>query len=156
MNVPRPATVKQMRSFMRLAGHVSKFIIGYSDLAAPFFKGAMAWTREANTAFNKMKTAICFSIALSFLPPDVTPALYTVTSIVGITAVLGHDHDNSFIPLLLSLVCYVHMYMVIASTRTTHLTASYIYASLSQGLTIKLYDTGRRLRVPTALFLLSP
>jgi len=62
MDWPTPTNVKELRSFLGLAGYYRKFIQGYALLGKPLTqllkKGAYTWLEEAAIAMQKLKLAL--------------------------------------------------------------------------------------------------
>ncbi|XP_055621960.1 uncharacterized protein LOC129765578 [Toxorhynchites rutilus septentrionalis] len=64
LDYARPKTVKDVRRLMGLAGFYQKFISNYSEITTPITnllkkdKKKISWTEEAETAFNKLKSAL--------------------------------------------------------------------------------------------------
>ena len=99
-NFFQPRTVKQLKSFLELAGYYRKFIKGFSQIASPLFKLlrnniTFVWTQEQEKAFQELKHKLTSAPILIY--PDFTRKfyLYTDASDNGLGAVLAqHDADG--------------------------------------------------------------
>jgi len=99
-NFPQPRTVKQLRSFLGLAGYYRKFVKGFSQIAAPLFKLlknniSFIWTMEQEQSFKELKTRLTTTPILIY--PDFTRKfyLYMNASNTGLGAVLAQkDQDG--------------------------------------------------------------
>ena len=70
---PEPQNIKQLRSFLGLAGYYRKFVKHYAIIARPFIdllkKGVLfIWTSNHTVAFNTLKQALITTPVLAF--PD--------------------------------------------------------------------------------------
>lgn len=89
-----PTTKSELRSFLGLAGFVSQYIIGYSDLTEPLWQvlrgvGAFKFSKQAQEAFAalKEKVADC-TVTLGAFNQERPIVLYTDASQVSLSAVL--------------------------------------------------------------------
>ena len=101
---PRPNTKKQVKSFLGLVSYYQKFINNFStvDLTSNRLPHHMRWTKEAETAFQTLKQALCEEPVL--VSPDFTRpfVLQTDASGTGLGAVLaqvieGDEHPVTFV-----------------------------------------------------------
>ena len=81
-NFSQPRTVKQLRSFLGLAGYYRKFIKGFSQIASPLFKLlrnniTFVWTQEQEKAFQELKHKLTSVPILIY--PDFTRKFYLYT-----------------------------------------------------------------------------
>ena len=89
---PRPQSIRDVRSFMGMAGYYRKFVRNYALIAKPLFhltKGnKIAWTEEAEDSFRQLKQALASTPVLAL--PDFTNSFVVETdaSNQGIGAVL--------------------------------------------------------------------
>ena len=73
MSWPVPTSVKEVRSFLGLAGYYSRFIRDYAEKAAPLHaltkkNQRFQWTHETQRAFELLKQALFEELNLRFLP----------------------------------------------------------------------------------------
>ena len=90
---PIPTTVKEVRSFLGLAGYVGqRFIPGYSNLTAPIWRtivsGSFAWNKEATAAFEKLKMELHKHQSLQFFDNRCESVVKVDASGIGIGGVL--------------------------------------------------------------------
>ena len=89
---PRPQSIRDVRSFLGMAGYYRKFVRNYALIAKPLFhltKGnKIAWTEEAEDSFHQLKQALASTPVLAL--PDFTDSFVVETdaSNQGIGAVL--------------------------------------------------------------------
>ncbi|CAM8882492.1 unnamed protein product [Rhodiola kirilowii] len=91
-----PTTVKQLRSFLGLAGYYRRFIHQYAKIAAPLTallcKDAFVWTPQASNAFESLKAALTQAPTLAL--PDFTKSfeIQSDASGEGMGAILLQGH----------------------------------------------------------------
>lgn len=70
-NWPTPSTITQLRSFHGLTSYFRRFIKNSSTIMTPITectkKGDFKWTREAQIAFEVIKTTMCNAPVLKLL-----------------------------------------------------------------------------------------
>ena len=96
---PRPACVRDVRSFLGLASYYRRFIAGYSEVAAPLHlytqKGVpFVWSEAAEAAFTRLKEILSNAPVLAYPDPAATFILGTDASNEGIGAVLSQGIDG--------------------------------------------------------------
>ncbi|XP_064651627.1 uncharacterized protein LOC135502607 [Lineus longissimus] len=103
---PVPTTKKQVRSFLGLSGFYRKFIPHYSELASPLTdltkKGQpnkVGWSEVQETAFRKLKRALCSKPILRLPALNEMFILRTDASDKGLGAVLLQVVDGVKLPI---------------------------------------------------------
>ncbi|CAM8951058.1 unnamed protein product [Rhodiola kirilowii] len=93
---PTPATVKQLRSFIGLAGYYRRFIKHYAHITSPLTdllcKDAFLWSNQATIAFTKLKEALSQAPTLALPDFNTTFEVETDVSGWGMGAVLIQRH----------------------------------------------------------------
>ncbi|KAD6453982.1 hypothetical protein E3N88_08688 [Mikania micrantha] len=98
---PTPATVKDIRSFLGLAGYYRRFIKNYATIASPLTdllkKDMFCWTPNTATAFTALKAALSTTPVLQ-LPDFNQPfTIETDASGIGVGAILSQNkHPVAF------------------------------------------------------------
>lgn len=100
-NFVAPTNVKQLRSFLGLAGFYRKHIPNFSKIANPLHvllkdNVVFEWNDECVSAFNKLIETISKDIVLQFPDFDKTFYLTTDASNFGLGAVLSQKDENGF------------------------------------------------------------
>lgn len=94
---PVPKTLHDLRSFLGLASYYRRFVQGFSSIAAPLTRllsskvtpgKDLVWDQAAQSAFERLKAALCSTPVLVAPDPDGEFVLYTDASTVGVGAVL--------------------------------------------------------------------
>ena len=90
---PKPATPKDVRAFLGLAGYFRKFVKGFSTMAAPLThltrQGvSFDWSDKCQLAFDRVKTALTSAPVLAMPDPSEPYEVRCDASIVGVGAVL--------------------------------------------------------------------
>lgn len=93
MKFPVPTNIKQLESFLGLAGYLRKFVPDFSRIAKPlsdFTKGNVKFEigETQVNAFNNLKKKLCDAPVLSFLNQSYETELHTDASIDGYGAIL--------------------------------------------------------------------
>ena len=111
-NMPVPATVKELQSFLGMTNYYRKFVRNYAEIAAPLTKltagmtdgkknkNKITWNDEANQAFQFLKQELTQKVLLKF--PDFSKPFYLTTdaSQHAIGGVLQQkDSQNNLRPL---------------------------------------------------------
>ena len=97
--MPAPTTVAQLQSFLGLAQYYAIYIPKMHDLRAPLNellkKGSKwIWTKECESAFQKIKDYLLADLALAHYDPDKEIILATDASDYGVGAVLLHKFQD--------------------------------------------------------------
>ena len=98
-NVKVPKTVRQVRSFLGMAGYYRRFIQDFSRVAAPLHyltkdNVAFLWDAECQYAFDHLKSALVSAPVLHY--PDFNAQIRIVTdgSSLGYGAIAEQSHDG--------------------------------------------------------------
>lgn len=98
---PVPRTVREVRSFLGLAGFYRRYVQGFATLAAPLtalqstkLKGALPWGTAEATAFQALKDALTSTPVLMVPEPDGDYVLFSDASDVGLGAVLSQTVEK--------------------------------------------------------------
>ncbi|XP_077219125.1 uncharacterized protein LOC143853291 [Tasmannia lanceolata] len=82
---PRPTTIKQLRSFLGLAGYYRRFVKNYASIAAPITdllrKDSFHWCPAAESAFESLKSSLTTTPILQL--PDFTETFIVDTDASG-------------------------------------------------------------------------
>lgn len=101
MSFRRPESKQELRSFLGLAGFVSHYIIGYSNLTEVLWKvirgtGAFNWKPEQTIAFTKLKNEIArCTRTLGGFNPEAPVVLYTDASPWALSAVFTQPRQGN-------------------------------------------------------------
>lgn len=100
---PDPRNIKEVRSFLGLAGYDRKFVKDFSKMAAPLTeltkdKQPWTWGPEQITAFNAIKTAMTSTPTLLIPKMDLPFTITTDASGYAVGAVLSQDQGNGLQP----------------------------------------------------------
>lgn len=103
---PRPRSVREVRSFLGLAGYYRRFVAGFAGIAQPMTEltkknATFRWTTEAEEAFNELKEHLVSDRILVY--PDFHDPfiLATDASSMALGAVLSQVRDGEERP-----ICY--------------------------------------------------
>lgn len=105
LNAPAPTSVTELKSFIGMVEHYSKFIPELNTEMAPMFvltrKGCKwGWTEEFQQTFEKVKEAIARYQLLTHYDPDKSMVLSVDASDKGMCGVLSHLEDDIEKPIL--------------------------------------------------------
>jgi reverse transcriptase-like protein/integrase-like protein/aspartyl protease/chromodomain-containing protein len=107
---PVPKSIKDCRSFLGFVSYYRKFIQNHSEIVAPISDltktvnginsgcGKFIWTLEAQTAFEKMKTALCSAPVLVLPDMEKPYVINTDASGFALGACLMQDHGKGLQP----------------------------------------------------------
>ena len=89
---PRPQSIRDVRSFLGMAGYYRKFVRNYALIAKPLFhltkSNKIAWTAETEDSFHQLKQALASTPVLALLDFTNSFVVETDASNQGIGAVL--------------------------------------------------------------------
>lgn len=96
--IPKPKTVRELKSFLGIAGFYHRFIPHFSHIAQPLTDltrgvsgkstASIKWTSDADNAFKHLKSALQNSVTLAFPCPSAKLELTTDASLQAAGAVL--------------------------------------------------------------------
>ena len=113
----RPKTISQLRSFMGFCNYFSGYVRMYAELSGPWhkmlqvgkFDGSkgskkrLAWTTEAEKAFETLKRTLLGKLGLFLINPDKGFVLRTDATDYAVGAVLEQVRDDgSHVPVVFS------------------------------------------------------
>jgi len=121
---PTPSSVKDLRSFLGLAGYYHKFVKHFGIISRPLTNllkknSIFVWTSEHDTAFSTLKTALSTAPVLALPDFSMPFAIETDACLAGVGAVLlQKDHPLAFIskslgPRTMGLSIYEKEYLAI-------------------------------------------
>ena len=101
---PALTSVKDVQSFLGLAGYYRRFIKDFSKIAAPLSELtkkdlSFTWTQREQTAFDNLKTALCNTPVLIIPDPSKPFVLRTDASGYAVGAVIQQDQGNGLQPI---------------------------------------------------------
>lgn len=105
LDYPVPKTVKDVRRLLGLAGFYQKFLPNYSEITTPITnllkKGAkkFVWTREADVALEKLKTALVSAPILANADFNLPFIIETDSSDLAVGAVLAQVQNGERKPI---------------------------------------------------------
>ena len=104
MDWPIPRNVKDVRSFLGLAGYYRKFIRGYSRISAPLNEltkkeKGFAWSSSEQQAFEEIKKQMCSAPVLITPDPKLPYVIFTDASGYAVGACLCQDQGNGLQPI---------------------------------------------------------
>ena len=125
---PTPSSAKELRSFLGLTGFYRKFIKNYAMITAPLTslcsKEPFEWPSEAQSAFDRLKTAMTSAPVLALPDFDEPFIIETDASDAGMGAVLmqkGHPlafFSKQFGPRMVHASTYVReLHAIVAAVR---------------------------------------
>jgi len=98
-DMPRPSKKKDLRAFLGLAQYYRRFVLGFSQVAAPLYEllklyASFDWQDCHEEAFNALKTALVSNPILAY--PDLNKpfTLYTDASDIGVGAILSQEQNG--------------------------------------------------------------
>jgi len=95
-----PQKKKMLRAFLGLAQYYRKFVLGFSQIAAPLYDllkldATYTWRGEHQEAFETLRDRLCDAPVLAYPDPNLPFILYTDASDVGVGAVLSQVQDGT-------------------------------------------------------------
>ena len=100
---PRPKSVHDVRSFLRLASYYRRFVRGFSEMARPLTQLTKSgvewnWSEAQHRAFNRLKLALTTAPVLKLPDFDRQFVVTTDASDAGVGAILEQDFGNGLQP----------------------------------------------------------
>ena len=94
-----PTDCTQLKSFLGMVNHFSKFLKCLADLSAPLNnllkkEVPWEWKEQHQTCFEKIKQALTTTTVLANFDPDIPIGLACDPSAVSIGAVIYHKYEN--------------------------------------------------------------
>lgn len=104
LNWPVPKNVKELRSFLGLAGFYRIFVKMFSKITSPLSallqkESTFNWTQEHQSAFDELKKQISSQPTLIIPQPDLPYVVQTDSSGFAIGATLMQDHGKGLQPI---------------------------------------------------------
>ena len=98
-DIPRPQSIRDIRSFLGLAGYYRKCIPGFATVAAPLVQltektSSFCWSDECENSFSRLKLLLCSAPILCYPRFDREFILQTDASDFGVGAVLSQVDDD--------------------------------------------------------------
>jgi hypothetical protein len=100
---PTPRNVKEVRSFLGLAGFYRRFVQGFSRIALPLTeltheKATWKWDKLQRDSFNALKGSLCSAPVMIIADPEKPFVLNCDACDYAIGATLQQDHGNGLQP----------------------------------------------------------
>ena len=105
-DMKRPTNATEVRSFLGMVNYCSKFIEGYSTMAAPLReltkKGKkFVWGSKEQESFKKLKESLASAQAIAFYNPEAKTKLIVDASPVGLGGILTQEvSEGTFKPVM--------------------------------------------------------
>ena len=98
-DVKDPSSVKEVRSFLGMAGYYRPFVLGFAEIAAPLHdatwrKKAFIWNGYRQAAFDKLKTALVTPPVLAYPDFEEPFVVETDASNVALGAVVAQKKED--------------------------------------------------------------
>ena len=98
-DIPRPQSIKDVRSFLGLAGYYRKFIPDFATVAVPLVHlmektSSFCWSEECESSFSRLKSLLCSALILCYPSFDCKFVLQTDASDFSVGAVLSQIDDK--------------------------------------------------------------
>lgn len=114
-NLAAPKSVSEIRSFLGMCNHLSRFIPAYSDFSKPLRAltkkySSFKWNMEHQNAFDALKDILSSDTTLSYYEPNRKTVIHVDASPYGLSGILtqkdrnGNEHLISFASRALSPV----------------------------------------------------
>ncbi|XP_031635639.1 uncharacterized protein K02A2.6-like [Contarinia nasturtii] len=104
LNAPRPQDISELRAFIGMVNHHSKFIENFAQKMSSLYKllqkdVEFKWTKECHIAFELMKTEICSDKVLVHFNPDLPIILSTDACNTALAGVLSNRYNEGKRPI---------------------------------------------------------
>jgi hypothetical protein len=105
LDIERPTTKKQVRSFLGMVGYYSRFIPGFSDIAVPLTNltrkknpNVVSWGKKEEQAFQELKTKVSQQPVLCIIDLEKEVLVQTDASEEGLGAAVLQEYEGVLHP----------------------------------------------------------
>ena len=146
-DIPRPRSVKEIKSFIGVADYYRKFIPGFATVASPLVrlaekKTSFSWTAKSKNSFSRLKSLLCSAPILCYPKFGREFILQTDASDFGVGAILLQIDGNG----LEKVVAYAPKALS-ARQKKLSATEKEACATVFQTKQFRVYLLGRHFRI---------